>query len=217
MNVGKLCREKPKTEELWIQARADRGIGGSDAAAIVGASPWKTANDLWMEMTGKKEPKDISDDPFVQQGHRMEYAIRELYKAYHPDYKVKHNPYHLLYQSDRPWLFATLDGEVVLPDKRKGCLECKTNTPVGKAGWEKWDCKIPNAYMIQILHEMLASGYDFVDLVALLINQEGDFTVRTYHFDRADHEEDLAWLLDKETAFWQSVQNKAIPPMTLIL
>lgn len=215
--MGKLCRDRPKNEELWVKARADRGLGGSDAAAIVGVSTWKTANDLWLEKTGQKEPEDISNDPFVQQGHRMEHAIRELYKSYHPDYKVKHNPYHLLYQSDRPWLFATLDGEIVLPDKRKGILECKTNTPQSKQDWEKWNCQIPRAYEIQLYHQMLATGYDFADLVALLINQDGDFTVRTYRFERSEHEEDLKWLLGKETEFWQSVKNQTLPPMTLIL
>ena len=215
--MGKLCREKPKTEELWVQARTSRGIGASEAAAIVGASPWMTAQELWQIKTGQKEAKNISDDPFVQQGHRMEYAIRELYKAYHPDFTVKYNPYHLLYQSDRPWLFATLDGEVIHPNKRKGILECKTSTPGNSAGWAKWDCQIPRNYEIQILHQMLASGFQFVDLMALLINQEGDFVVRTYHFERSDYEEELAWLLDKETEFWQSVQNRTLPKMTLIL
>ena len=215
--MGKLCREKPKDKKAWIQARSVRGIGGSDASAIVGASPWKTANDLWMEKTGQKQPEDISNDAFVAQGHRMENAIRELYASYHPDYKVTYHKYHLLYQSDRPWLFATLDGEVVLPDKRKGILEVKTNTPVGKAGWAKWDCQIPRQYEVQLYHQMLATGFDFADLVALLINQDGDFTVRTYRFERAEHEEDLKWLLEKEEEFWQSVQNRTLPPMTLVL
>ena len=215
--MGRLCREKPKDEQSWIDSREKRGIGGSDAAAIVGVSPWKTANDLWMEKTGKKRPADISDDPFVAQGHRMENAIRELYKSYHPDYKVTYHKYHLLYQSDRPWLFATLDGEVVLPDKRKGILEVKTNTPVGRAGWAKWDCQIPRQYEIQLYHQMLASGFEFADLVALLINQDGDFTVRTYRFERAEHEEDLKWLLEKEDEFWKSIQNKTLPTMTLVL
>lgn len=215
--MGKLCREKPKDETAWKQARNNRGIGGSQASAIVGVSPWMSANDLWKILTGQEQPKDISNSPLIEQGHRMEKAIRELYKCYHPDYKVRYNKYHLLYQSDRPWLFATLDGEVVMPDKRHGILECKTSTPMGKSGWSKWDCKIPETYEIQLYHQMLATGWDFADLVALLINQEGDFTIRTYHFERSEHEEDLAWLLQKEEEFWKSVQNKTLPPMTIVL
>lgn len=215
--MGKLCREKPKDEASWIAARSTRGIGGSEAAAIVGASPWMTADELWKIKTGVKKPNDISDNPLVQQGHRMEKALRELYASYHPDYKVRYHKYDLLYQSDRPWLFATLDGELIDPDGRKGILECKTNTPQGKAGWEKWDCQIPKQYMIQVLHQMLASGYEFADLIACLINMEGDFIIRTYRFERSEHEQDIEWLLEKETDFWDSVKNRSIPPMTLIL
>lgn len=215
--MGKLRREKIKTETDWLKARSKRGIGGSEAAAIVGASPWMTVNDLWSIKTGSKIQKDISDDPFVKQGHRMEGALRELYKAYHPDFKVRYHKYDLLYQAEHPWLFATLDGEIVDSNSRKGIFEAKTSTPVGKAGWSKWDCQIPEQYMVQILHQMLATGWEFVDLMACLINQEGDFNVRTYHFERSEHEEDLKWLLSKEVEFWDTVQSNTLPPMTLVL
>ena len=214
--MGKLCREKPKNEQDWILARAKRGIGGSDAANIVGISAWKNASELWQEMVGERKPQDISNNPLIEQGHRMEKPIRDMYKTYHKDRKVTYHKYDLLYQSDRPWLFATLDGEITLPDKRRGILECKTSTPIGKAAWEKWNYQVPDTYLIQALHQMLATGWDFVDLVALLINKEEDFTFRTYRIERAEHEEEMAWLLEKETEFWDSVQHKKIPPMTLV-
>lgn len=215
--MGRLKRDKPNSFEEWLLCRHKRGIGGSEAAAIVGVSKWMTANELWQIKTGQKERKDISDNPLVAQGHRMESGIRELYISYHPEYKVKYHPYELLYQSDRPWLFATLDGEIYTEDKRKGVLEIKTSTPQSKADWDNWNCQIPDQYMVQLLHQMLASGFDFADLVALLINKDRDFVIRTYHFERADYEEDLNWLLKKEEEFWKSIQNRTLPPMTLVI
>ena len=215
--MGTLKREKLNTEEAWKVARQNRGIGASEAAAIVGFSPWMAARDLWEIKCGMKKREDLSNNPLIEQGHRMEGAIRELYKAYHPEYTVKYRQYDLLYQNERPWIFATLDGEVTDENGRHGILECKTSTPQSKADWDKWDCQIPRPYMIQILHQLLATGWDFVDLIACLINKEGDFTVRTYRFERADHKEDLMWLLDKEEAFWDSVQNKMLPPMVMII
>lgn len=212
-----LKREKPKTEEQWLQARNNRGLGASEAAAVVGMSPWLSADELWKIKTGIKERLSLSDNPLIQQGKRMESAIRGLYAAYHPGYKVEYHQYDLLYQEERPWLFATLDGEVTDEKGRHGLLECKTSTPQSKADWDKWSEQIPQAYMIQLLHQQLASGYEFADLMALLINSEGDFVVRTYHFERTDYEEDLKWLLEKEEAFWQSVQSKTLPPMTIVL
>lgn len=212
-----LKREKPKTEELWVAARQNRGIGASEAAAVVGLSPWMTSRDLWEIKCGLKEREDLSGNPLIEQGHRMEGAIRELYKAYHPDYKVTYHPYDLLYQSERPWLFATLDGEIVDDKGRHGILEVKTSSPITKADWNKWDTQVPPQYFIQILHQMLATGWDFVDLIACLINQESDFVIRTYSFERSDFEEDLTRLLEKEEAFWQSVQKKVIPPLVMII
>lgn len=215
--MSTLKREKPADEESWSKARRARGLGGSDAAAVVGMSPWKTANDLWLEKTGAKEPPDLSDNPLIEQGKRMESAVRELYKAANPEYKVKYNPYDLLYQEERSWLFATLDGEVTDDKGRHGILECKTSSPQSRAEWGLWDEQIPKQYHIQILHQMLATGWEFVDLMALLINKERDFVVRTYHFERSDYEEDLRWLAQKEETFWWSVIRKELPPMTLIL
>jgi len=213
--MSKLCRTKCKSESDWLETRL-KGIGGSEAAAIVGKSSWMSSRDLWELKAGLKAPKDISGNIFVEQGKRMEGAIRELYKAYRPEYKVSYHKYDLLFQKDRPWLFATLDGEITDDKKRKGILEVKTSTPQSHEAWSQWDCQIPQHYLIQILHQLLATGWDFVDLTALLINKDDDFFVRTYRFERADCEEDLAWLLSKEEAFWESVQNKILPPMTLV-
>ena len=215
--MGKLCRIKCKTREEWLSKRKD-GIGSSDSSAVVGLSPWLTANELWKLKIGNAEHKDLSDDSFVQKGVRLEPALREVYKAMHPEITVRHEPIDMWYQKDRPWLFATLDGRIIDKENRKnGCLEIKTSTPNNKAGWEKWNGKIPEHYYVQCLHELLASGYDYAVLFACLFNAEGDFVCREYRYEREEVQEDLKWLLEKEEDFWQSVQNKTLPPMTLVL
>ena len=209
-------RHKPKDHESWLSYR-QKGIGSSDAAAIVGASNWKTASDLWFEKTGQKQPKDISDNEFIQKGIRLEPAIREVYKAMHPDRKVTYHKFDMLYQPERPYIFATLDGEVQDEAGRFGCLEIKTNTPRSKTDWDKWENQVPRAYHIQCLHEMLSSGYEFVDLFAFIFRQDGDFVAREYRFEREECKEDIAWLLEQETAFWQSVEQKKLPSLTLVI
>lgn len=214
--MSNVKRMRPKGREQWLEFR-HKGIGSSDCAAITGASSWKTANDLWMEKTGQKQAEDLSDNEFIQKGVRLEPAIREVYKAMHPDRKVTYHQTDMLYLPERPFVFATLDGEVQDCNGRMGCLEIKTSTPNSKTDWAKWDERIPDAYFHQCLHEMLATGYEFVDLFAFLFKQDGDFIAREYRFERADYEADLAWLLEKEEAFWTSVQNKTLPPMTIVL
>ena len=213
--MSKPKRIRCKTREEWLSKR--QGIGGSDCAAILGMSPWKTANELWMEKTGQKQPKDISDDPFVQRGVRLEHPLRELFKAIHPEYKVYHEPYDMWYQPKRPWAFATLDGRIKTSDGRTGVLEIKTASPTGAAGWSEWQEQVPNKYFLQCIHQCACLDADFVVLFACLFNRDSDFTVREYVFNREDVKDDMEYLITKETEFWQSVQNRTLPKMTLIL
>lgn len=218
MKNAKLLRIKPKTREEWLTKRYGiNGIGGSDAACIVGESPWKSADEFWKEKVEGARPKDISDDPFVQQGIRLEPALRTLYKAKHPELSVRHEPYDIWYREGKEWMFVTLDGRIIdKANKKKGILEIKTSTPVGKAGWAKWNEQIPRNYYIQLLHACAVMDYDFVVLFAGLINREDDMTIREYRLEREDIEDDIQWLIEKETEFWNSIQTKTIPPMTLV-
>ena len=47
-------------EKDWLDYRR-RGIGGSDAAAVLGLCPWKSNVRLWEAKTGLRQPEDISD------------------------------------------------------------------------------------------------------------------------------------------------------------
>ena len=206
MALERIC---PTNREEWLAARQIQGIGASEAAAIVGLSPWMSKNELWYIKTGKKIAKDLSGNAAVEQ------AIRTVFAARHPEFQVEHHAYDILYQTERPWLFATLDGEITesFADSsvKKYPLEIKTSTPRGKADWDKWsDGKIPDNYYIQILHQMLATGWDGAYLTAFLYGKE-DITIREYEFWRKDCEADLNWLLKEETAFQESIVSGQKP------
>lgn len=191
----------------WLAGRAERGLGASEAAAVCGMSPWLSKNELWEIKRGLRKTKDISTNAEVQRGVNMEGAVRDFYVALHPEYRVEHHPYDILFQSERPWLFATLDGELLTDGGRTGILEIKTASPNGRAGWSEWDGKVPDHYYCQILSQFLATGYDFAILQAALWSRDGGITMRTYTFERKDCEEDMEWVLEQETQFWNSVQT----------
>ena len=212
MALERIC---PTSREEWLAARQIQGIGASEAAAIVGLSPWMSKNELWYIKTGKKIAKDLSGNAAVEQGIRMEGAIRTVFAARHPEFQVEHHAYDILYQTERPWLFATLDGEITesFADSsvKKYPLEIKTSTPRGKADWDKWsDGKIPDNYYIQILHQMLATGWEKAYLTAFLYGKE-DIIIREYDFLRKDCEADLDWHLKEETEFYKSVVSGQKP------
>ena len=152
-----LIREHHETREEWLQARANRGVGGSEAAAIVNMSPYTTMRELWDRKVLSKKSADISDNEYVAKGIRVEPVLRELYRANNPQIKIEYYPYDLLYQEEKPWLFATLDGEIVRHDGTRGILEIKTATPNGKEGWKKWEGQIPSHYYCQLLHQLIAT------------------------------------------------------------
>ena len=203
--------------EEWLANRII-GIGASESAATVGLSPWMTPLDLWKLKTGASKPKDLSGDEFVARGIRMEPAIRTMFHALHPEYEIEYHAYDILHQAERPWLFATLDGELTDESGRKGILEIKTSTPSGKAGWAQWsDGKLPSQYYTQVCHQLLATGYDFVILFAALWSMNGDITLRQYEIERTEIWDDMAWLLEKETEFWRHVEDGTAPPTILVL
>ena len=211
-----LCRKSLSSREEWLNARRECGIGASEAAAVVGVSPWMTPMELWRLKVGAAQAKDLSGSAAVSRGVRMEPVLRDLYAAMHPHYTVDYHAYDILYQEDRPWLFATLDGEVSDDQGRRGILEIKTSSPNGKIGWAKWDGRIPDNYLTQILHQMLATGYEFVDLMASLENMDGDLSIRTYHFERAEQADNMAWLLEREEDFYKNHVLTGTPPAAIL-
>lgn len=205
--------------ESWLVARGRQGIGGSEAAAAIGMSPWQTPLQLWRLKIGADTPKDLSGNAAVELGVKMEPVLRDFYRKIHQEYIVEYHAFDILFQEERPYLFATLDGEIIEREtNRRGILEIKTGTPNGKAGWEKWsNGNMPENYYIQCCHQLLATGYDFVRLFACLYSVNGDMTLKQYEIERQDVEEDMAWLLEQEERFWAHVQNGTMPAMPLSL
>ena len=208
----------PQTREEWLECRR-QGIGGSDAACIVGENPWKSAVQLWREKSGKETAPDIGDKPAVRFGKEAEAHLRALFLLTYPQYTCEYHEFRM-YASDRhPWLYATLDGELTDTDGRRGILEIKTTTIQQSRQWDEWDDKIPQHYYIQVLHQMLACEWaEYAELFAHIHWHKGDdvrATLRKYRIDRADVTADLEMLLEREAAFWKMVQDGTEPPYIL--
>lgn len=203
--------------EAWLKGRAKR-IGGSDAAAILGMSPYMTNEQLWEIKTGRREQPDISEKDVVQYGTQAEDHLRELFKLDFPDYYVGYTPYNLFLNPKFPWAHASLDGWLN-KDGRMGILEIKTSLVSGALQAEKWRDRIPDMYYCQVLHYLMVTGWDFVILKAQLKYQYDDelpyLQTRHYYIDRADVEQDIAVLEKAEMEFWRHVQENKRPAVIL--
>lgn len=210
----------PQTREEWLQFRCD-GIGGSDAACVVGANKYKSNVDLWMEKTKQTTPKDISSNPAVSFGTNAEAHLRKLFAMNYPQYAVEHHPYRMYANDKKPFIYATLDGELhdYFSDK-DGVLEIKTCSIQNAAQWDEWDSRIPDSYYIQVLHQLAATGRSFAVLCAYLrYHSKSDTELRAqtrhYRIDRDDVQNDIDQLVEQESVFWDMVKSKQKPALIL--
>lgn len=101
--------EIPKSHEEWLQLRL-KGIGGSEAAAVIGQSPWCSNVELWKRKTGRATAPDIANNEAVQYGHDAEPLIRGLFALdYAHKYKTEYlGEFDMVYHPKHPFIFATL-------------------------------------------------------------------------------------------------------------
>lgn len=207
-----------KNREEWLQNRF-KGIGGSEASAIVGMNPYMTNIDLWNIKTGQVVPEDISDKPYVKYGTNAEEHLRALFALDFPQYEVEYVDNNSYFNDKYPFALASLDGTLIEKETgRKGILEIKTTNILQSMQKEKWKDRIPDNYYIQVLHYMMVTEYDFVVLVAQLKSEfNGEIYKQTKHYkiERADVEEDIQYLAAEELKFWKLVQEKKKPALLL--
>ncbi|RKT45607.1 YqaJ viral recombinase family protein [Thiocapsa rosea] len=59
------------------------GVSASDAAAVLGVSPYKTPWRLWAEKIGMLLPEDLSGNPVVRRGNALEDTARQGFEERH--------------------------------------------------------------------------------------------------------------------------------------
>lgn len=203
-----------ESREEWLKERI-HGIGGSQAAAVIGVSPWITNVQLWEQKKGITKAADISENKSVIFGTKAEKHLRELFTLRYTDFNVDYAPYDLHINDEYPFIFATLDGVLTdLETHKQGILEIKTANISHKNLWTNEE--IPQHYYTQILHQFIATGFEFAFVFALLYKDyTTDMQIKTYRFERAKCVDDMEYLKDKEIEFWASIESGIEPPLIL--
>ena len=209
---------KIDNHEDWLAARQHQGIGGSEAGCVLGVNKYQSNVQLWELKTGRREAPDLSDNAAVQFGKFAEPHLRELFKQDYPEYQVDYHEFWIYVNDQYPFIFATLDGELTALDGSRGVLEIKTTTIQNRMQWDEWDGRIPDSYYAQCLHQLAATGWDFVILKAYIryhVDGEVRVTIRHYRIDRKDVKSEINYLIARENKFWQDVQNDRCPNLIL--
>lgn len=191
------------TEEEWRGYRC-LGIGGSDAAAVCGVSPWKTARDLYEEKIQKVVVADPDEGWVAKEiGRRLEELVVQIFMKQTglKPYSVRRMFRHPLY----PFMlsnvdyFVEIDGEIYI-------IECKTSFSFQMNEWE--NNSIPHHYALQGRHYMAVVNVKGVIFLCLHGNSEASFIMRRLERDLEQEEE----LIEQERFFWNQNVLKERPP-----
>lgn len=180
-----------------------QGIGASEAATVLGLSPWQTPTELWLSKTGD-EPVYLStgDDqtPAMEWGHRLEPAILEKYNE-EMGWAGAVPPAETRMHPDGLPIFATPDG---LP--ADGCVDAKCTNFDMDWGEEGTD-EVPDHYMVQGVIQMAVFDRPWVDFAVLFLSRRR-FGIWRVERDRAL--EDV--VLDRLSVWWSDHVVGGEPP-----
>ena len=190
------------TRDEWLAERR-KGIGGSDAAAILGMNPWRSPLAVYMDKLGIAP--DAPDNEAIRQGNDLEdYVARRFVEAMEASNtrKAVRRCNRILRHPEYDWMLANIDRDVVGEDAG---LECKTTSPYNKTAFDQGDVPAPHYWQCQ--HYMAVTGASHWYL-AILVHG------KSFHvFDITRNDEHIARLIEAERAFWFDNVLAGVPPL----
>ena len=194
--MKKLVSTLGMEKEEWLRYRKG-GIGGSDAGAVCGLNPYRTAMEVYYDKTS--DEIEEMDNEAMRQGREFEeYVARRFMEA--TGKKVR-RANALYYDERHPFMYADVDRLVV---GENAGLECKTASPYMADQWK--DGKIPLSYQIQCYHYMSVFQADAWYIAVLIYGKE-------FQFHRIERDEAvISDLIHIEENFWKDHVEKKILP-----
>lgn len=183
-------------KESWLRYRK-RGIGGSDAGAVCGLNPYRTAIQVYYDKTSE-EIEEIDNEAMRQGRELEEYVARRFCEA---SGKKVRRANALFYDEKNPFMLADVDRMIV---GENAGLECKTASPYMADQWKEGS--IPVSYQIQCYHYMAVCGADAWYIAVLIYGREFKY----YRIERDD--EVIENLIRIEKEFWNDhVLSRVMP------
>jgi len=180
----------------WLEFRRGK-IGASEAAIILGVSPWDTPRGLWER---KRSGQELTEMPWMKRGKDLEPEARTAYEAMTGLLMIDRVAQH----QDLHWMIASLDGmdideslivEIKIPGEADHSLALRG--------------KIPEKYLPQLEQQLLCTGLDRMHYFSYDY-RNGKGTILEYK-----HNEELAEkIIRMETDFWRCLQEGIAPPPT---
>lgn len=215
MNANTNLQEIEAARQAWLQSRK-LGIGGSDVAAILGLSKYKSPYQLWLDKTNRSDLHDSESEPaywgnMLEDVVAKEYAKRNGVKVQRVNQTLEHPEF--------TWARANIDRAIINPDisgnvrikdgklTTDRILECKTaNQYLAKLWGDEQSEAVPDYYLTQCQWYMGVTGTQMCGLGVLIGGQK--FRSYQINFDP----ELFEMLITECGQFWNDHVVADIPP-----
>ena len=193
----KIADTKKISKEEWVELRRS-GIGGSDAAAVVGLNPYSSAYSVYHEKLGLVSPFEGNDK--TRLGNDLEEYVA---KRFEEESGKKVRRLNAMLQSiEHPFMIADVDRMVV---GENAGLECKTTANF--EGYKFHEGEFPAHWVCQCYHYMAVTGAETWYLCVLDLSS-GKVSTKTISRDLGE----INALIELERAFWLNNVAKNVCP-----
>jgi putative phage-type endonuclease len=189
-----------RDREVWLAER-NKGIGASEAAAILGLSPWESPLSVYARKLGALQATKEETEA-MRWGTKLEPLILEEFGRETGRDVARDGV--LIRSRARPWQLATLDGrqfDAKRTGNGRGLVEVKATS----ARAQDWNQGVPEYVQIQVQHQLDVSGFDWGSVVVL---QHGN---RLLWADVERNEALIESIRAAEQDFWDRVQHQQPP------
>lgn len=193
----KVINVKDISRDEWLEIRRN-SIGGSDAAAACGMSPWKSQLELFCDKMGMIPDKETNES--MRRGTYLEEYVAQRFSEETGKKVIRSN---IMYADDDfPCLTANIDRLIV---GEKAGLECKTMNDYSSNDYDFESGEIPVQYYCQCQHYMMVMGWEY-----MYIAFSSNFKFSWLKVDR--NQEFINDMRQKELDFWYNYVAKKQRP-----
>jgi predicted phage-related endonuclease len=205
---------EPKTRDIWLALRRE-DVTASAAGALLGAHPYMSYFELYMEKSGRLPPDpEAEDNGAMIRGQLLESVGIEAIHREHPEWTITPNVIGKggKYLRDPSLCIgATPDCFVLDPERGAGLIQIKSVEPsVYKREWiQNGEEILPPAWiMAQVIVEAVLAGVEWAAVAPVRVGHRVDVDIVEIPIDQA------IWGRIKQEAeeFWSRIATLNPPP-----
>lgn len=186
----------PTTHKEWLNNRK-KGLGGSDAGAVLGVNPWKSPYTLWAEKTERISADNVNNE-YTRDGRYLEDVVAKIFTE---ETGLKTKKSNFSYQSaEHPFMLANIDRWIKTNEIG---LEIKTMDVRKYIDFDSGE--VPPSYYAQCYHYMAVTGAKAWYLAIWRFGQP----LQVFLIER--DEEQIKALVEAEEEFWKMVEEDIQP------